>query len=492
MSISISEIPDSVLVPGQYQEIDNSLAGSSDDVKKVLVVDIMSSAGSAIAGKPVAIASKAKARALLGEGAPAAIAVQNFLDLDTTEELYALPLAEAAAGVAAVKKITVAAVTPAAGTLTRYIGGVKVAIAVTANDAAASIASNLVAAINGTLDMPVEASVDGATPSLVLLTSKVKGEFGNDIDVVAGLYGETDPAGVTLTVAVGTAGSGNPAIAAALSAMGGVRYHYLITTLADEASLAAFASELKDRYSAMRQIGGRLFVLFSGVSGDATTAGSVIARAAKVNSPHIVIVPRGSNPQDPASWIARFAAPAIRKLADDPAANTQGTECSDLVATVEFDSDTRQKLLEAGVATWRADSTGSVVIERLVTSYTEDSAGNPDTSYLDVQVVETVDAIRTAINAAAAKRFKTWKLASTEENFGSGSRVMSPGVWKTFLVDMYQQVFIQEKQWCQDLESYKKSLVVEIATGSKTRLNYQHRPVLIGQFLVAAGLNQFE
>jgi phage tail sheath gpL-like len=185
-------------------------------------------------------------------------------------------------------------------------------------------------------------------------------------------------------------------------------------------------------------------------------------------------------------------AAACRILADDPAANTYDTEVGGLQAGAEYDAATRQKLLEAGVTTWRLDASGNVLVERLVTSFTENTDGGRDTSFLDVQVTETVDAVRTYINAAAKKRFKSWKLASTNENFGAGSKVMTPGVWRSFLAELYQEVFIKEKQWCQDFEGYNKSLIIEIKKDSKTRLEYSHRPNLIGQFYIGAGLLQFK
>jgi len=491
MSIPMSQIPDSLLVPGQYQEIDNSLAGSLEDVKRVLVVGMKTAVGSAEEGKAVAVTSEARARALLGAGSPAALMAAAFLDLDTVEDLYARPLAENAAGVAAVKKLTFTVVNPKAGTLTRYIAGKAVQIATEAADTAATIAARFVAAVNAIVDMPFEAAVGGQTNE-VNLTALVKGEVGNYYDIAAGLYGETDPSGVTIVVSTTTPGTGNPAAAAALAALGGVRYHYIVTDLAAAANLAAFTSELEDRYSALRQIGGRLFVSLSGAVGDTSTAGTMIHQAESVNCPHLVLIPRGNNHQSPGEWAARLAAVAVRALADDPAANTQGASIDGLVATETYDAATRERLLVAGIATWREDAAGGVVIERLVTSYTENDEGSRDTSYLDIQVVETVDAIRTEINTTAAKRFKAWKLASTEENFGSGSRVMTPSIWRAFLVEMYQKVFIEENQWCQNLESYKDSILVEIASGSKTRLNYRHQPVLIGQFLIGAGVNQFK
>lgn len=96
------------------------------------------------------------------------------------------------------------------------------------------------------------------------------------------------------------------------------------------------------------------------------------------------------------------------------------------------------------------------------------------------------------INAAAKRTFKTWKLAGTEENFGSGAKVMTAGVFRSFLAELYSEVFIKEKQWCQDFDGYKKSILVEIKAGSKTRLEYLHQPNLIGQFYIGAGLLQFK
>jgi phage tail sheath gpL-like len=199
-----------------------------------------------------------------------------------------------------------------------------------------------------------------------------------------------------------------------------------------------------------------------------------------------------TNPQLPGEWAARFCAVACRLLAEDPAANTYDLKVTGLLAGSELDADTRQALLSAGIAAWRLDTTGNVLIERLVTSCTENTDGGRDTSYLDVQVVETVDALRVYINAEAKKRFKTWKLAGTEENFGSGAKVMTPAVFRSFLVELYGEVFIKEKQWCQDFDGYKSSITVEVKAGTKTRLEYTRQPNLIGQFYIGAGLTQFK
>jgi phage tail sheath gpL-like len=481
----MTQIPANLLVPGQYEEIDNSLAGAQGDIKKVLILAYKTAAAPAEAGRPVQVLAASKAAELCGYGSPAAIMAEAFLGINKIEECWILPVAEPEVGAKWQKSFTVEAGTVGEGSASITVNGKTLAAAVRAGSTAAEIAAAIVARINGEANLPVEAS---AVEGVVTVSALVKGAWGNANTV------SIAPAvsGVMITPGATAAGTGAADLAALFPGLGGTRYNYFLSDFADPANIAALAAELESRYGALRQIGGRAFIALSGPVGSATETGSVIAQAEAVNSPHIVLVPRLENAQLPGEWAARFAAPAIRRLADDPAANTYDIQADGLEAETEVDFDTRQKLLEAGIATWRLDPVGNVLIERLVTSYTENTDGGRDTSYLDVQVTETVDAVRTYINAEAKKRFKSWKLAATEENFGAGSKVMTPGVFRSFLADLYQSVFIQEKQWCQDFEAYKASLLVEVMAGSKTRLQYQHQPVLIGQFLIGAGLLQFK
>jgi phage tail sheath gpL-like len=487
MAIAMRQIPANLLVPGMYQEIDNSLAGAVGDIKKVLIMGYKTAAAPAPAGAPLQVLTAAKAAEQCGYGSPAAIMAAAFLDANKIEECWILPVAEPQAGTRWQASFTVAAANAAAGSVAIRINGTILYAGVSALATAAQIAAAIVARINAEENLPVEAAVDGDTPALFTVSAVVKGTVGNRNTV-----GITAGTGVTVTAGAVTQGTLAADIAGLFGGLGGVRYDYFVSDFEDAPNIKALADELESRYSALRQIGGRAFLALSGEVGSATESGSVIAQAGAVNSPHIVLIPRLENPQLPCEWAARFAAAAARVLADDPAANTYDTRVAGIAAATEVDFETRQKLLEAGVATWRLDPVGNVLIERLVTSYTENTDGGRDTSYLDVQVTETVDAVRTYINAEAKKRFRTWKLAATEENFGAGSKVMTPGVWRSFLADLYQTVFIQGKQWCQDFESYKASILVEVKAGSKTRLEYRHQPVLIGQFLIGAGLNQFK
>ena len=486
MAIAFTQIPAGLLVPGQYQEIDNSLAGETGDIKTALIVGVKTKTGKAPAGVPVNVVSASQAAEACGYGSPAAIMAASFLSINKTERLYVLPIDEPAAGTAWKKEYTVEAANAGAGSVMLTVNGRGVWAAVSAGLTADKIAAAIVAACNGLENNPIEATADGA--GKITFSSIYKGVAGNKNTLEV----KSLAAGVTVKAGAETEGTGVADLSKLPEMLGAKRWNYIVFDFDDEANIKVLAEELESRYSATRQIGGRAFVALSGKVGSTTETGSILAQAAKINSPHICLIPRGEAVSLPCEWASRFAASACRILADDPSANTYDTKVAGLGADSEFDFDTRQKLLEAGVATWRLDPTGNVLIERLVTSYTENMDGGRDTSYLDIQVVETVDAVRTYINAEAKKRFKTWKLASTDENFGAGAKVMTPGIWRSFLADLYQTVFIGQKNWCQDFESYKASILVEVKAGSKTRLEYRHRPVLIGQFLIGAGLNQFK
>ncbi|MDR1300963.1 MAG: phage tail sheath subtilisin-like domain-containing protein [Treponema sp.] len=483
--IPIRQIQANLLVPGQYQEVDNSLAGTQEDIKKVLLIGYKTSAGSATEGVPVQVGTDTQAAALCGSGSDAALMAAAFLAINKVEQLWILPLAEPASGTKWSIAITITGTATEAGTIDLSINGTALSIGVSSGDSAASIAAALGAGINSETTLSVEAA---ATDAVVTISALVKGVLGNHNSVSI----SAQAAGVSVSTGTPTSGTGTVDISDALAALGEVRYHYLALAFDDTANSNKVAAELESRYGAMRQIGGRAFIALSGALGSASTSGSLLSQAQGINNPHILLIPRGNNPGLPCVWAAAWCAAACRILADDPAANTYDTQVNGIIAEMEFAINDRQRLLEAGIATYRRDTAGTVLIERLVTSYTENSDGARDTSYLDVQVVETVDAVRTYINREARKRFKTWKLSSTGENFGSSAKVMSTGVFRSFLAELYSEVFIKEKQWCQDFEQYLKSIRVEVKAGSKTRLEYSHEPMLIGQFYIGTGLLQFK
>jgi len=491
MIVSFKQIPEALLVPGHFQEIDNSLAGTMENIKKALIIAFTGPEGTAAPGVPVRVLSEEKAKLLFGAGSPAAILARAFLEVNKSEQLYVLPVPEltdsggSPAGSAWEQEFTVDAAGAKAGAVYINVNGHTLNAASVAKDAsAADVAQAIAAAVNASQWTPVEAA---ATGNAVRFTHTVRGAQGSRTAVS---FDTSEAVGVTVTPGAETPGTGKltgEALADLFNAFSEDRYHYIMMDFNNPEAVRALAAELESRYGAMRQIGGRAFVCLDGKEAE-----DLLTEADNYNCPHLVLLPRLQSPVSPGEWAVRMGAAACRRLADDPSANTYGTEVTGLEASFDMGFDTRQALLQAGVSTWRRDAAGGVLIERLVSSLTESTDGGRDTSYLDIQVAETVDAIRDYINAEARKRYCSWKLARTDENFGAGAKVMDATLFKAFLSEIYLQIFMKEKKWCQDYDGYMKSVTVSVRTDKKSWLVYEHQPRLIDQFYIGTGLLQFK
>lgn len=490
------QLPDNLLVPGMYQEIDNSLAGTREETKRILLIGSFSSTGNAKDGKIERITSSIKAAALFGYGSNLSIMAENFLAINNQDELYALPVAES--GTAFSEKYKIEIAEGSSGNISVKINEREANISVLKGDSAETVAGKITASINTIFNLPISAEAEENT---ITFASISKGNQGIILNI------ESDNSKISLTSIEKTDAADSPISdwKKYFEAMGETRYNYIINSFNDSNTLKSFASELEDRYSALRQIGARMFVCLSSNIGDESEANSIIGKTKKINSPHIAVVPivkgeivKGEQESLntsylPSVFLTRIAATAIDSLIKDPSSNTLGLEVAGISADKPLSFEERQSLLLGGVSTYTLDTAGNISIERLVVSYTTNSEGERDTSYLDIQTVETIDAIRNYINTEAKRRFKGWKLSSdSSETFGAGAKVMTVEVWKSFLCEIYKQVFVEEKQWAQDFNSYKDSLTAQIKTGSKTRLEYSHKPNLIGQFYIGAGLNQFK
>ena len=485
--VPLDKLPEQ-LRPGQRQFIDSSGAGQGSEVKTFLAVDIMAGGGTATPGTAVQVNSAQRARSLFGEGSPLANECIAFLACNKLVHCWALPLAEPSAGVAAVWELPISVDRAKTGTIRCELDGRRLQVGVAAGDTEDTVCANFVAAVNALTDLGVEADTAPDSGKLTL-RAKVKGTYSRlDLSVPDGAE---DAAGVTLgALANPTAGSGTLAPDALRSALRGNarKWHYLGSGINDAANLAVWQEELSLRYSPDQQTDGRLFLPLSGIVGDESQSGSMIEVAGRINSPHIVLVPHGEAKQGADFWVGVWAAEASEVLSQDPAANTLDTRLFGLRAQ-GYSGEQREAMLRAGIASYVVSESGAVLVERLVSSYNETTEGTWDTAYLDVQVVETVSAMRSRINLEARKRFGDWKLAGIPGDYGPGAKVMDADKWRSFLIGLYSEVFLRDLVWVEDLKGYKQSLQVEVV--SKTRLEYRHEPRVIGQFLEGAGVLAF-
>ena len=241
MPVSFNSIPQNWKMPLYWVEVDPSMAGYPRSRLTSLIIGTKLTSAPAVPNVPIPIPSQADARALFGFGSMLDGMVESFTKNNCAQELWVVPIAEAAAGVAATGTITVATPATKAGTLPVYIAGRRVQVFVAAGDTAGETATNITAAINKDPSMPVIATQGSSDAPMITLTCKWKGVEGNQIDVrfaYGGLLAaEQIPIGLaTFTMvpapSVGSTGTklaggtGSPNITQALTNLGDEIYEY--------------------------------------------------------------------------------------------------------------------------------------------------------------------------------------------------------------------------------------------------------------------------
>jgi phage tail sheath gpL-like len=135
-------------------------------------------------------------------------------------------------------------------------------VIVSAGDDADAISAALVAAINGDISLPVEAE---------------------GVSVSAG------------DITHGTGGDNSFDMSQFFASVADTRFNYIVSAFDAPAQIKEMADELASRFDAMRQIWGHAFIALSGELGDKSTAGTMLYKSSDINSPHLVLIPRGSS-----------------------------------------------------------------------------------------------------------------------------------------------------------------------------------------------------
>lgn len=201
MSVSFNTIPSGIRVPLFYAEMDNSQAATPTSQTASLLIGQMIEVGTAEAGKPVFVSTAAMAKSLFGRGSMLARMVDAYRKVDSFGQLVCIPVADGEDAGAASGKAEISGTALEAGTLSFYVGGERVQVAVAEGDTASKIAKSLGDAITVVKDLPVTAS---ANEGACTVNAKQKGTVGNGIQLAVNLRGpingETLPAGIRVEI----------------------------------------------------------------------------------------------------------------------------------------------------------------------------------------------------------------------------------------------------------------------------------------------------
>ncbi len=489
--VSFNQVPIDIRVPGTYIEIDASKAfnGLSGLPTKILLIGQKTSAGNAAALDPLLTLTADQAKDSFGAGSQLANMCERLIDAmpGAGIEIHAIAQDDAGAGVAATGKITFGGNVTASGTLYLYIAGRRLKIAVAVGDTPANIATATVAAITANTDLPVTAAVNGGVAEQVDLTAKNKGVEANLIDIRINYYSDEEtPAGLTVAIVGMSGGSGNPDITAVFTAIGDEWYTDMIVPYTDTANLTALKTELDARFGAMAMIDAHAYV------GLSNTHANLITEGLKHNSPHVTFIGADSAPNPHYEWAAVLGGVAAFYAKQDPARQLRTVKLTGLLAPVitkRFTLTERDLLLRNGISTWLVDADSNVRIERIITSYRENSLGAADPSYLDFTTVKTVTYLRYDTATFIQLRYPNWKLADDGTNFARGQNVVTPNTIRASLIARFKQW--EEQGLAENIEQFKTDLIVERDANDPNRINALIPPNIVNNLRVFAGLLQF-
>lgn len=475
MGVLFDNIPQNIRVPFFYGEFRPGGTPYSSQARLLLVGQMLDT-GVADANAPVLVTDNA-VDTLFGVGSMLSDMYRTARLNAPAQEIWALPLADAGAGVAATGKLVVADIDEItqAVAMTVYIAGERIRIPVLTTDTDATVAAALVAAINANERLPLTAAQgEGEATDEVLLTAKHKGTLGNAIMIDFGNVTEDGTvARDHLTITAMASGATDPDLTTAFNALGDAEYDWIAAPYADSAALGDASDLLNDingRWSWAKQLYGHYIGVSTATVGDLSTLGN------GRNDAHASIFPCRKFRSTPWQVAAAVGARAARHL-QAPGASA---ELSRPLQTLQLMGikgplaqgdilklSEKQVLLYDGISTYFVDRAGNVCIERLVTTYQTNAWGDADATYLDVN---TMAQSMYGIRHLRAKLTSTHgRKALADSNPSRNPGVVTVRDIRDTLVHGYQELV--DLGVFEGLELFARDLVVERDATDANRIN---------------------
>lgn len=491
MSVQFNNIPANLRVPLFYAEV-NAGPNAYQGPSRLLVIGQRTSAGTMQPNEVRLFDDDAAALAGLGSMlAEAALwARQNH----PFGEIWLGALADPA-GVAATKTITVAVgILGNSGSLVVYVAGERVEIAVAATDTNNTVATNLAAAINlgyskfnRSLSFPMTAA---ANTNVVTLTARNLGTLGTKISVDKDLDGNEGPLQQFITIADGVAGTGVPALGTLLANCGDIEFDWIAAPYADTTSLnsvQSFLDGISGRWSPIKQLYGHYISTLFDTFGNLASAGS--AR----NDPNASIMGVASSPSPPWRWSGAIGG-VIAKDKNIGGEVDQAYQISRPLQTLPlvgirppkakgewFDIQQRNTLYQDGIAGFRVMVDGTVLLDRVVTTYRLNTWNQPDITWLDVETRAQMVYFVRYLKQRITQKYGRHALAN--DNPGNQQGIVTAKILKAECVHVYQELELGGLVENSDL--FAQSLIVE-RSADPNRVNAYLPADVVNQFRIFA------
>ena len=490
MSVSFNTIPSGLRVPLFYAEMDNSQAATPSITNQTLLIGQMTADGTADPEAPIVVSTATQAKTFFGRGSQLARMVDAYRKQDAVGQLVCIALEDASSATPASCTITLTGTATESGSVSIYIGADRVQVGVAVGDEAEDVATAIKDAITANGDLPVTAT---AGSGVVTLNAKNKGAAGNDIRVSKNLRGvaggEKDVQGLGVEISTMTGGATDPDIGDAIAVMGDEAYEYSGVPYSDTTVLDAFKTEMDDsagRWSYARQLYGHVYTARRGDLNTLVTYGS-----ARNNQHETVFAVEKEMPSSIFDIIGAIVGRQAVYLNADPARPTQTGPLTGVMASPvqnRFILSERQSLLTNGMATLTTVS-GTVQIERAITTYQKNALGDADASYLDSETLHTSSYVLRQLSSVITSKYGRCKVANDGTSFGAGQAIITPAIARGELIALYAK--LERAGIVENADLFAKYLIVERNADDPNRLDVLFPPDLVNQLRVFAVNFQF-
>ncbi len=399
--------------------------------------------------------------------------------------VYAIPLADGA-GVAASSDMTVGVTTVTAGTISLYIGGRRVPVAVTAGQTADQIATAIRAAINADTHLPVAAT--GAT-NHVINTCRWKGVTGNGIRIQQDLAnGESlqEPGGVTLTIPAMASGTVDPVLTTALGNLGDTWYTEIISPYTDSTSLTAIDTAWTAR------IDPGVKRPFAGLMGSILGQGAFISLVNARNSPSTTIVPVEDCPHAPYEIAAALGGVVAARATSNPGRPYGGISLPGIRkgTTAPWTYAQRDAAIAAGGSTTMPQTDGSVKIDALATTYKTNSQGGADDSWRWTETISNIqEKIYSVEQVYLAPPFDA-AVVVDDASVTAQSYAVRPKTVKAYAIRLIDELWVPYAL-TKNRDAVVAGIIAEINGGNPGRIDILIPDVLAAGLKIIAGKIQW-
>lgn len=495
MPVPFKHIPagNGLLNPLFFAEVDNSQANTATQAQRALIIGQQLSTGTLTPNVPVLSQGIQDAKNTAGYGSMIANMVWGYRQTDPTGELWVLPLADQGGAVKASGTITFTGPTTAVGVLALYVAGFQILTTLASGTSANAAATAVAAAINAVADCPVTAA---AASAVVTLTAKNGGAAGNDIDIrtnyLGSAGGEATPAGLGVAIVAMASGATNPTLTTALANLAEMPFDFIISPYLDATSITALTALLNDtagRWAWSVQVYGHCVIAYRGTSGALATFGGT------VNDQHLTAMGFYDAPTLNYVWAAILYGAMAVSVRADPGVPLQymplpGIKAPPPGSSGRFLFSQRSVLLVDGISTFTVAQDGTVITERIITTYQTNTAGQPDNSYKSAETMFLLMYVIRQLKSVITSKYARCKLAADGTVLAPGAGVVTPAIIRADLIAQYKTMELDG--FVQNSAAFAAGLIVEKDAANPNRVNVLWDGTLIDQLVDFAMLVQFK